>query len=907
MYISKLHLRSFGKFIHKKIYFENKLNIVYGENEAGKSTVHNFMEAMLYGFDDTEEGEQRFDKYKPWNSNLYKGTLSLVDANDEKYLVSKDFLLGTSQIFFNASENQEAREEEILNPGEHFFNMNKISFSNTVSVRQLGNKTEKELATELKNKIVNLSKTRDESISIDRIFQRLNNIKEEAGNEEDGKSLLGQYSLRLRELNEARENSVNAKRQVMFLAMEKKKIKKKIQEIDIRTNELKKELSDYEYSKENEILLKAEPIKTELEELEKKISGFKEEDIIEYSEGDHREAVDIENTLKSMYKHMRTLSDELEEKEEELLSSKNDISNKIDSGFDIDRINEDYSIYRENNAKTKELKEKIAAGQENIKATDIAEINKFIDSYNEIEDINREAEAVNILLEDKNYNKMRSFRRARILSAFLWLLAGGGAIFGAWWYKSLIIDYINRYYQLPLMENAENIAAGAITAVIGIIVLAIIRPLLTKAGSAKKEIESMECGFADNTINLRKLDSSKEDIIKDSGCEDFDEMTERFGKVTTEKKLYEEKLKLMRYDEDSLNSLINENDEIINNLNKSMLLLNLDKISDENINTANEAYARKDVVREQISKLSSEIELLKNEVSKLDREISFEEKRLSMILKSNGFDDLDSFNKSVEISKEYTELINDRKYKEEMFRNILDGRDIDELAQRLKSFVPHEVKPVDKQEYSLKIYQLNEEKTRLTESINDILKEISEIENSTRTLSEIEEEIEFYENKTFAFKNKIKVAEIASEKIRKISDSIKGDFMPLLKKSISDNFSYLTSGRYSDVLIDEDMNIAVAEEANIQRSIELESLSGGTLDQLYLSLRIGLGSILSGNQNIPLIFDDSFVQYDSKRLRNSLEMLAKESERRQIILFTCQEREAETAKALNIKFNYIKL
>ncbi len=147
MYISKLHLRSFGKFIHKKIYFENKLNIVYGENEAGKSTVHNFMEAMLYGFDDTEEGELRFNKYKPWNSNLYKGTLSLKDANDERYLISKDFLLGTSQAFFNSSQEQEAREEEISNPGEHFFNMNKISFSNTVSVKQLGNKTEKELAT----------------------------------------------------------------------------------------------------------------------------------------------------------------------------------------------------------------------------------------------------------------------------------------------------------------------------------------------------------------------------------------------------------------------------------------------------------------------------------------------------------------------------------------------------------------------------------------------------------------------------------------------------------------------------------------------------------------------------------------------------------------------------------------
>ncbi|WP_313344398.1 AAA family ATPase [Sedimentibacter sp.] len=904
MYISKLHLRSFGKFIHKKIYFENKFNIVYGENEAGKSTVHNFMEAMLYGFDDTEEGEQRFNKYKPWNSNLYKGTLGLKDTNDEKYLISKDFLLGTSQVFFNVSDDQEVKEEEILNPGEHFFNMNKISFSNTVSVRQLGNKTEKELAAELKNKIINLSKTRDESISIDRIFQRLNSIKEEAGNENDDKTLLGQYSLRLKELNEARENSINAKRQVMFLAMEKKKIKNKIQEINIRIDELKKELSDYEYSKEKEILLKAEPIKKEIEELNKKLLSFKEEDIIKYSEGDYKEAVAIENTLKSMYKQVRTLSDATEEKEDELFNSINDISNKIGNEFDIDRINADYNVYKENNAKINELKEKIAAGQENIKNTNADEIDKLIDSYNDVEDINRKTETVNIFLDDKNYNKMKSFRRAQILSGFLWVITGAGAAFGTWWYKLLITGYINTYYQVPW---TENIIAGSITAVIGIMILIIIKPFLTKAKSAKNEIESMECEFADHTINLRNLNNSKDEIIKKSGCESFDEMTEMFGRMVTEKKLYEEKMKLIHYDEDSLDALTNENNEIINNLKKSMLSLNLDRISDENINTANEAYIRKDAVKDQIDKLSKDIEQLKNEISKLDKEISFEEKRLNMILKSNDFEDLDSFKKSVEINKEYAELINDRNYKENMLQNILGEYNFDELAQKLSNFELSEVKPVDKQEYSLKIYKLNEEKTRLSEDINNILKEIQEIENSNRTLAEIEEEIDFYENKTFAFKNKIKIAEITSEKIRKISDSIKGDFMPLLKKSISDNFSYLTSRRYSDVIIDEDMNITVAEEVNKQRNIELESLSGGTLDQLYLSLRIGLSSILSGNQNIPLIFDDSFVQYDGKRLRNSLEMLAKESERRQVILFTCQEREAEFAKSLNIKFNYIKL
>ncbi|MDF2678625.1 MAG: hypothetical protein K0Q97_2979, partial [Bacillota bacterium] len=39
MYISKLHLRAFGKFTYKKIYLAKKFNIIYGENEAGKSTI----------------------------------------------------------------------------------------------------------------------------------------------------------------------------------------------------------------------------------------------------------------------------------------------------------------------------------------------------------------------------------------------------------------------------------------------------------------------------------------------------------------------------------------------------------------------------------------------------------------------------------------------------------------------------------------------------------------------------------------------------------------------------------------------------------------------------------------------------------------------------------------------------
>jgi uncharacterized protein YhaN len=241
-----------------------------------------------------------------------------------------------------------------------------------------------------------------------------------------------------------------------------------------------------------------------------------------------------------------------------------------------------------------------------------------------------------------------------------------------------------------------------------------------------------------------------------------------------------------------------------------------------------------------------------------------------------------------------------------MLNTILDNITFEELKNKTQHTLFYEIKEVNKKEHQLNIFKLNEEKNNLLRNINNIEKEIDELENSVRGLAEVEEEIEFYEEKKAFFKEKIKIADIAAEKIISISDSIKGDFMPLLRKSISENFSYLTGGNYKEVNIDENMNISVVREDN-KKNIDIESLSGGTLDQLYLSLRISLSNILSGNQNIPIILDDSFVQYDSGRLKNSLLMLFKESERRQVILFTCQEREVELAKQLNVKFNYLKL
>lgn len=908
MYINKLHLRAFGKFVYKRLYFENKFNIIYGENEAGKSTVHNFIEAALYGFDDDETDQARYNKYKPWNSNLYKGTLGIKDAIGVKHLISRDFLLGTTEVYKKISDEQEMYEEEMICPGEHFFNMSKISFNNTVNVRQLGNKTEKELAAELKNKIINLSKTRDETISIDRIIQRLINIKDEAGDENNDKTLLGQYSLRLKELNSARENSINAARQVMFLVMEKKKISSKIQELNLRIEELNNELVEYELSIEKDKFLRAEPIKKELDNINEKLSHYSKDNLKKYSGSDFREAVNVSNLLNSMYSQRRNLENERQEKEEELEKLLSDLSNKFDEQFNIDNINNDYGKYESNMSKIKDLKQKIKAGKESISNINIDEINSFLDNYAKIENINRKIEMTNAFLEKENYEKIKGYRASKIRNVVLLILIAAALTGGVWWssfqHYDLIKNFIDQYYVLQDSVRLTSIAASLL---ILLIFGLLIKPNLNRIKGAKNEIDSMECEFADHTISLDRLDKEKQDIIDITGCANFDYIIEKYNKLIIEKNLYEEKNKLVNYDVESLNTYEQENIDLKDSLLRSLHQLDMEEIGSEGIKKINDAYLRKEAVSEEISKLKSFIDNLKHSISKFEKEISFEEKRLGMILSSNGMDDLESFKKAVDYNERYVELINNRDYKVDILYKIIGDESYEELKNKTKTVTFYEVKKLDKQEHQMNIFKLSQEKAKHAENINNVIKEIDEIESSTRSLAEIEEEIDFYENKISTFKRKIKVAEIAADKIVKISDSIKGDFMPLLRKSISDNFAYLTGGKYSEVVIDEDMNITVVEEDNKDRNIELESLSGGTLDQLYLSLRVGLGNILSGNQNIPLIFDDSFVQYDSKRLKNSIEMLARESERRQIILFTCQEREAELAKQMNTKFNYIKL
>lgn len=84
-----LYISGFGKFHDTAVSFEDGLNVIYGKNEAGKSTIHTFIRGMLFGIERQRGRAARNDiysKYEPWeNSGTYEGQLRLESDDGTIY------------------------------------------------------------------------------------------------------------------------------------------------------------------------------------------------------------------------------------------------------------------------------------------------------------------------------------------------------------------------------------------------------------------------------------------------------------------------------------------------------------------------------------------------------------------------------------------------------------------------------------------------------------------------------------------------------------------------------------------------------------------------------------------------------------------------------------------------------
>ena len=116
-------------------------------------------------------------------------------------------------------------------------------------------------------------------------------------------------------------------------------------------------------------------------------------------------------------------------------------------------------------------------------------------------------------------------------------------------------------------------------------------------------------------------------------------------------------------------------------------------------------------------------------------------------------------------------------------------------------------------------------------------------------------------------------------------------FSPRLAGEAAALFSRLTGGRYDEVTLARDLT-AKARPTGDAVGRDTDYLSAGAKDQLYLALRLAVCELaLPGDDPCPIVLDDALVNFDRERMERALALLRKLAEKRQILLFTCHERE----------------
>ena len=309
MKINKIKINSFGKLRNKEIEFKNGINILYGENESGKSTIMNFIKNTLYGISKNKKGKEisDYDKYKPWGKEEFSGKLEYTLDNNEKYEIYRDFNKKNPKIY---NENSEDISKEFnINKktgNEFFYEQTKVDeelFLSTVGMLQSEIKLEKNNQNILVQKLANLASTGDDNVSYKRAIERINRRQlDEIGTDR------------------SKEKPINL-------------LKKQIQDLEIN----KINLEQYQ-NKKYEIEENEKKLLNDLNNLKNENNYYNEIKLLIENKKIEKEKINIkENINKENNEKINLLKKEIEEKNKKInieknknnLKSKNKINKKI--------------------------------------------------------------------------------------------------------------------------------------------------------------------------------------------------------------------------------------------------------------------------------------------------------------------------------------------------------------------------------------------------------------------------------------------------------------------------------------------------------------------------------------------------------------------------------------------------
>lgn len=232
----------------------------------------------------------------------------------------------------------------------------------------------------------------------------------------------------------------------------------------------------------------------------------------------------------------------------------------------------------------------------------------------------------------------------------------------------------------------------------------------------------------------------------------------------------------------------------------------------------------------------------------------------------------------------------------------INNKKVAEIKQKYSIEIPEEL--LNKDVLDSKINQNEEEINNKTIKTKELEIEEKNILQEVERLASYEERLELDKEKYKELRKNEEIINIAISNLQEAYEEMKTTITPKFTNSLSNSIKKISDNKYNRVTINDENGMIV--ENSRGEYIEAMRLSTGTIDQLYLSLRLSMVDELT-KENLPIILDETFAYFDDERLANSLKFIYESLNGHQAIIFTCTNREKEILEKLGIDYNAIEL
>jgi DNA repair exonuclease SbcCD ATPase subunit len=884
MRINKVDIKGFGKLNNLSLDFTKGFNIVYGENEAGKSTMQWFLRGMFFGLKGGKAGNDGYltpiRRFKPWIADEYKGALEYSLENNKKFRVERNFKTDEVSIFdsnFNdLSKKFESSKEKGLMFAEVHLGISEAIFEKTVLVKQRETRFDSKGSQELLTRLTNAKQTGFEDLSFNNAKEALKEaIKTSVGTGKTSTRPLDIVRVKLEEL-EGIKAELLKKKESFF-------------ETELNLNKIQEENN------------KAEIKKVLIKEASQAVLYIKE---IEEMEGHINDVTKIRENILALENDAKQNDVSLKKINETKirLESFNSYADE-----DIDKMNLDFENRNRLTEENERLKiDKKAREEELSDLESQIEGQKIFDDRNGdvIEKIRAISKELATLKEKSVIRQSDLEDKKRLRPKIISRVIMASSVF------ILAVSIIMVLFALINGSNSIiariNLAGGIVLFLAGAIMLIIYFVKLkdfpiqgTDENTDKIEKSILE--------QIERRQTEIDSIFKAAGVKDIEDFI--IMKSTYNNNL--ENINKLKDKIEEIKAKIKNNLKTITELDSGIY----EKLSDTKIIIDK----NENITAEHINNFKESVRLLKE----IEPKVKYSVKRDADLKKDiqNIYETIEKkYGNNFEKPEDLTFIISEFQSQLELNKEIVSNQ-ISKIIemQKASGVIYQNFSNNDLEKIRAKLHSIEElvasDLNKVTEVINNNNLKIKESETILKNFSDehghlqkAEEEISELNIEREELLDTGMSLQIALDVMNEASAEIQQNFAPILNEKMSENIRKITANRYSELRADDDLMLRVInpETGDIG---SWSSLSGGAIDQIYFALRIAMADMIAlPGEILPLIMDEVMAQYDDKRTENTIGFMMDMAKERQIILLTCKSREVDIARELcGDKVNIINL